>query len=246
MKFRVKMTLWMLAVLSLLFGAGGSLLISGFFNDSLEREKDAAFSSYRMAWSALQIVNGLDPYLDTEAIAGTMEQLCQQNRSVWSALFLSTEDAVLYQSGAALSGYLQELAPPEPGSCLIRLVRVVRYGLDSHYLILSGVVETNGEALCLHTAHDVSTLYAMRRSQQRTYLRVFGVMALLCAAASYTVSRSCPGPPGPSPPGGSPAGCPSGAKTRSPPSPRTSTAWRSGWSGTSRSSTRPWSGRSGL
>ena len=186
MKFRVKMTLWMLAVLSLLFGAGGSLLISGFFNDSLEREKDAAFSSYRMAWSALQIVNGLDPYLDTEAIAGTMEQLCQQNRSVWSALSLSTEDAVLYQSGAALSDYLQELAPPEPGSCL---VRVVRYGLDSHYLILSGVVETNGEALCLHTAHDVSTLYAMRRSQQRTYLRVFGVMALLCAAASYTVSR---------------------------------------------------------
>ena len=186
MKFQVKMTLWMLAVLSLLFGAGGSLLISGFFNDSLEREKDAAFSAYRMAWSALQIVNGLDPYLDTEAIAGTMEQLCQQNRSVWSALSLSTEDAVLYQSGAALSDYLQELAPPEPGSCLIR---VVRYGLDSHYLILSGVVETNGEALCLHTAHDVSTLYAMRRSQQRTYLRVFGVMALLCAAASYTVSR---------------------------------------------------------
>ena len=61
MKFRVKMTLWMLAVLSLLFGAGGSLLISGFFNDSLEREKDAAFSSYRMAWSALQIVNSLTP-----------------------------------------------------------------------------------------------------------------------------------------------------------------------------------------
>ena len=51
MKFRLKMTLCMLSVLSLLFGAGGSLLISGFFQDSLEREKDAAFSSYRMAWS---------------------------------------------------------------------------------------------------------------------------------------------------------------------------------------------------
>ena len=38
MKFRVKMTLWMLAVLSLLFGIGGSLLISSFFQDSLERE----------------------------------------------------------------------------------------------------------------------------------------------------------------------------------------------------------------
>ena len=79
MKFRVKMTLWMLAVLSLLFGAGGSLLISGFFHDAMEREKDAAFASYRMAWSALQIVNGLDPYLDTEAI--TRRRTSSMNRA---------------------------------------------------------------------------------------------------------------------------------------------------------------------
>ena len=186
MKFRIKMTLWMLAVLSLLFGAGGSLLISGFFRDSLEREKDAAFASYRMAWSALQIVNGLDPYLDTEAITRTMEQLCQQNGSAWSALCLSTEDAVLYQSGNALALYLQQLSFPEPGGCTIRVMDAWN---DGPYLVLSGVVETNGETLCLHTAHDVSALYAMRRSQQRTYLRVFGVMAVVCAIVCYTMSR---------------------------------------------------------
>lgn len=42
MKFHLKMTLCMLAVLAALFGAGGSLLISESFEDSLEREKTAA------------------------------------------------------------------------------------------------------------------------------------------------------------------------------------------------------------
>lgn len=50
-------------------------------------------------------------------------------------------------------------------------------------------MRTNGETLYLHTAHDISDLYSMRQSQQSTYLRVFGVMAVLCAVVSYTVSR---------------------------------------------------------
>ena len=188
MKFRVKMTLWMLAVLSLLFGAGGSLLITGFFQSSLEREKDAAFASYRMAWSALRIVNGLDPYLDAGAIARTMEQLCEQNDSLWSALYLCVPggEGALYQSETDLARYLQQLTVPEPGECM---VRVVDDWSGGYYLVLSGTAETNGEPLCLHSAHDVSSLYDMRQEQQRTYLRVFAVMAALCAAASYTMSR---------------------------------------------------------
>lgn len=186
MKFRVKMTLWMLAVLSVLFGIGGSLLISGFFQDSLEREKDAAFASYRMAWSALRIVNGLDPYLDAGAISRTMEQLCEQNGSAWTALRLATETDTLYESGASLSFLPDGAPPPDPDTCRLRLATLES---GSHYLVLSGTVETNGETLYLHTTHDVSALYAMRQSQQRTYLRVFGVMAVICAIACYTMSR---------------------------------------------------------
>ena len=186
MKFRLKMTLCMLSILSVLFGAGGSLLISGFFQDSLEREKDAAFSSYRMAWSALQIVNSLTPYLDGEAIAQTMDQLCRQDRTAWSALRLTTADGVLFESESARYPFPQDDLLPEPDTCQFR---VVDAGTGVHWLLLSGAVKTNGETLYLHTAHDISDLYTMRQSQQRTYLRVFGVMAALCAILSYTVSR---------------------------------------------------------
>lgn len=98
MKFHLKMTLCMLAVLAALFGAGGSLLISESFEDSLEREKTAALGDYRMAWGTLQIVNSMDTYLDRDAIVKTMEQLYQQNSASWSALRLSTGDEVLYEN----------------------------------------------------------------------------------------------------------------------------------------------------
>lgn len=184
MKFRVKLTLYMLAVLSLLFGAGGSLLIWGSFRDSLEREKDAALASYRMAWSALQIVNGLTPYLDEEAIAGTMEQLWEQNRSAWLALCLATETDILYESGPSLRPLLE--GEPPSDACLIRLSPSET---GERRLILSGAVRTNRETLFLHTAHDVSDLYAMRRSQQETYLRVFFALDALCAFLVYTTAR---------------------------------------------------------
>ena len=98
MKFRFKITLCMLALLSMLFGIGGSLLICESFADSLKREKDAAFGVYQMVWSTLQIVNGLDPYLDSEAIKETMEQLCEQKSSAWSALQLRTDTEILYET----------------------------------------------------------------------------------------------------------------------------------------------------
>ena len=186
MKFRVKMTLWMLAALSLLFGTGGSLLIHASFRDALEREKDAAFAAYRMAWSALQIVNGLDPYLDAEVISQTMEQLCGQNRSAWSALRLDTETGALYESDTVLAPLLQGGGMPEPGACLIRMEEL-RSGAP--YLVLSGAVETNGETLCLQTAHNISAVYELRQTHQRNYLRVFLVLDGLCALLSYTISR---------------------------------------------------------
>jgi len=185
-KFRVKMTLWMLAALSLLFGTGGSLLIHASFRDALEREKDAAFAAYRMAWSALQIVNGLDPYLDAEVISQTMEQLCGQNRSAWSALRLDTETGALYESDTVLAPLLQGGGMPEPGACLIRMEEL-RSGAP--YLVLSGAVETNGETLCLQTAHNISAVYELRQTHQRNYLRVFLVLDGLCALLSYTISR---------------------------------------------------------
>ena len=135
MKFHLKMTLCMLAVLAVLFGAGGSLLISESFEDSLEREKAAALGDYRMAWGTLQIVNSMDAYLDRDAIVKTMEQLYQQNSASWSALRLSTGDEVLYENRGTQSSLIQtawSIEDPTPGICLFR---ILDNGAGAHFLV---------------------------------------------------------------------------------------------------------------
>ena len=187
MKFRIKMTLCMLSLLSVLFGAGGSLLIAESFQDTLEREKEAAFASCRMVWTALQIVNGLDPYLDGDALAQTMDQLYEQDRTGWAALRLRTEKDTLYSVETGAARLLQSKELPQPGSCLFDIAADAD---GARYLLLHSAVETSGDVLYLQTAHDISALYTTRQNQQQTYLRIFSVMVLLCAALSYTVSKA--------------------------------------------------------
>lgn len=188
MKFHLKMTLAMLALLSLLFGIGGSVLISAAFRDSLEREEAAAFSDYRMAWGTLQIVNGLNIYLDREGLEQTMEQFYQQNSSLWSSLRLSTADEVIYEGGNVQSDFLPDepSAVPKPGNCRFS---IRESGRDGHCLVLSGAVETNGDILYLTAGRSINGIYDAREAQQRIFFWVFSAMCLLCGALSYTISR---------------------------------------------------------
>lgn len=189
MKFHLKMALSMLALLSLLFGIGGSMLISASFKESLEQEGAAAFGNYRMAWGTLQIVNGLETYLDRDALSQTMKQLYQQNSTFWTSLRLSANGKVIYEGGDIQTTELQTDESVEtsvPGDCLLHVLEDLE---GNHYLVLSGAIETNGDILCLTTSRCISELYAARDHQLNTYFRVFFVMCLLCGLLSYTVSR---------------------------------------------------------
>ena len=191
MRFRLKLTLCMLALLSLLLGVGGSFLISSFFRDSLQREKDAAFASYRMVWGAMQIVSDMDPYLAAEEMVPAVEQLYTQNSSAWAALRLATQTKVLYESDGARTYLGAQLEQPEPGACLLQILP----GQDSRrWLLLSGAVTTYSDTLYLYTVHDITDLYTMRHSQQQVYLRVFLVLSVLCAAGVYPLAKVLTGP----------------------------------------------------
>lgn len=194
MKFHLKMTFYMLALLSLFFGIGGSMLISASFRSAMKREKISALDSYRMAWGTLQIVNSLDLYLDHEVISHTMEQLQRQNSVSWTALRLSTDQETLYETGTDRFTFPTDILSdnaPEPGVCLARIWQT---GEDQYYLVFSGAVETNGDVLYLTASHDITTLYLDRKEQKRAYLQIFFVMCLLCGGLSYTVSKMLTAP----------------------------------------------------
>lgn len=183
MKFRVKMTLCMLCLMSLVFGVGGSLLLSLSFRGSLERETESAYRTYQTVLSTLQVVNQTQAgYGD---IAETLGQLAAQRSSVWAALRLTDGSETLYQSGSAAARFQDMSGRIEPSYCLIAHMQDEDGG---RYLQLSGAFAADDKTMVLDLAHDISSVYAARDVQQSAYQKVFLVMLVLCAVLSYSIS----------------------------------------------------------
>lgn len=183
MKFSLKMTLSMVGLLSLLFGIGGTLLISASFQTSLNREREEAYHTYQMVLGTLQVVNRIGGPSDYAGIARTLGELSGQRAGSWTALRLSAGTEAIYEYGHPLPGG-EGMA--QPGSVTIRYLST---GGEDHILALSGALEAGEETLYLDMARDVSPLFETRRSQEQTYQTVFLLMAGLCAVLSLGLSR---------------------------------------------------------
>lgn len=184
MRFRIKLMIAMLLLLSLSFGVGGSLLISLSFSSSMARERDSALQSYEMTVGMLQFVNAISPDTTTAySAADSLRQL--DGRATWAAVRLSLDQNVLYSSGSAAA--LFESAP-EPGGADTCSAATVTGEDGKQYLVLGGLVNT-GIEMRLYFAFDVSPLYEARqtmvRAYHRTFLAVIAVGALVSWLAAY-------------------------------------------------------------
>lgn len=186
MKVRLKITLCMVGLLALLFGIGGSVLITLSFQSIVEQEKEAVFRSWQMIFQTLQIASEWDTEHDYETIDRVMKQLDEENARNWLALRLSSERGYVYQSDGG-EQYIQGVEETvKPGTVLFRYQDS---GGGERTLLVIGTVSAAGDTLTLCTAHDISAPYVMRRTQQSIYLNVFVALVLLCGLLSYTISR---------------------------------------------------------
>lgn len=186
MKVRLKITLCMLALLSLLFGLGGSVLISLSFQAFMEQEKESAFRSWEMIFQTLQIAGEWNTEYNYDTIDRVLEQLDQASSPNWLAFRLTSEGGYVYESDQATQYIGAADEPIEPGTATFHYPD----SMDSeHYLLVNGTVSVTGDTLTLCTAHNISGPYTMRQTQQSIYWKVFAVLVLLCGLLSYAVSR---------------------------------------------------------
>lgn len=189
MKFHLKITFIMLALVSILFGIGESVLLSSSFNDSLEREQEATLSEYRMALGMLQIVDDVSVNIDKDALSKTMEQIHRQSGMYWAELCLSASDEVIYSNSNEQNAdfsfeNLNDI--PEPNSCLVHIIQTPN---GERYLTLSGAVKMDGEVLYLKAVRNISEIYTLRNHQREICFRVFLMVCLLCGILAYTISK---------------------------------------------------------
>lgn len=184
MKFSVKIMLSMLCLLSLLFGIGGSLMISISFNDSLERERSSAYNSYQMVLSTLQIVNGIDKQVDYADIGDILNQLSNQKTESWTALRLYNSEKSVYEVGVFDFSDVSEKDFSKQN-----IVQQLVTNDDKNYLIVSGALQVGSETMFLDMAYNITSLFETRSAQEKVYQSVFLFLIVICALLSYSISR---------------------------------------------------------
>lgn len=184
MKFSIKIMLSMLCLLSLLFGIGGSLMISLSFNDSLERERSTAYNSYQMVLGTLQIVNGIDNQINYDDIGDVLEKLSEQKTDSWTALRLYNSEKSVYEVGI----FDFSLAEEDKRAQQNIIQQLVDYN-EKHYLVVSGAFQAGSETMFLDMAYNITPVFETRSAQERVYQGVFLFLIVLCAFLSYSISH---------------------------------------------------------
>lgn len=176
MRFRQKMLLAMVWLLTLSYGIGGALLISQSFRSSLALERANAVASYEMTLQTVQLVNLVDIRQDFSSIRTALDRI--DGVSSQAGMLVTQDGEPIYASGEAIDipaeadGFQMALLPRE----------------DRHFLLLSGPVQTNGAPLQLHILYEVTPIYTARDGQIATYHRVFLLLLLVGGAAAWGVA----------------------------------------------------------
>ena len=181
MRFRLKMTVCMVWLLTLAYGLGGTLLITRAFDNALRREQTAALESYRTTVRTVRLVRTLGMRRDRTAVSATLERL--RGTAAWCALYLTQDGEQLYGSGEVRA---ENAAFPEDGeTCSVQLLHTQQ----GHYMQLSGRL---GE-LTMEMVFDVSAPYVSRTQQLAFYrsgfLAALAAGALLAWAICYSLTR---------------------------------------------------------
>ncbi len=190
MKFRLKATCCMITLMSLLFGAGSSALISITFETSLRQEKIAAQKSYRMILNTLQVVNRMEEWTDEKDISKILKQLSAQG-SYWAALRLytqATQTGSVYSEGTMAAHFIDLTGKIDTTHLACTIISAPDGANASYYLQLSSSFSVDHTVYYLDAAYDITSIYDARRWQQELYQNIFAILLAACAFFSYVLA----------------------------------------------------------
>lgn len=189
MKFRLKITVCMVWLLALAFSVGGSLLITLNFSGSLQREKAAAVSSYRMVLNTLRIVDEVNQSPDHSNLVDALSQLSEHTSAGLAALRLGSDRTALYEQNPRGIDLSRSTLSEDGEGCL----SIVRDPWGGRYIRISAPLTAADSVLRLDECYDITAIYEQRANQLKTYRQVFAIIVTVggfaCWALAYWLTR---------------------------------------------------------
>ncbi len=183
MSYRLKLILTISVLIALTFSAGGTILISVSFQNSLETETQAALNDFQGIQNTLYLLNSMGSQTGFDNLREALDSMAEQKVGRWQALCLKTGDHTIYQSrGELLMGY----ALPALSTSQCSYIR-----LDDSYgqgLLAQSTIAAGSEKLVLTARFDFSALYRTRENQNRIYLAAYAAVVTLGILAAVVLS----------------------------------------------------------
>ena len=183
MSYRLKLILTISVLIALTFSAGGTILISVSFQNSLETETQAALNDFQGIQNTLDLLNSLGSQTGFDNLREALDSMAEQKVGRWQALCLKTGDHTIYQSRGEL---LMRYALPALSTSQCSYIR-----LDDEYgqgLLTQSSIAAGSEKLVLTARFDFSPLYRTRESQSRIYLAAYAAVVTLGILAAVVLS----------------------------------------------------------
>ncbi|MBQ9166336.1 MAG: HAMP domain-containing histidine kinase [Oscillospiraceae bacterium] len=184
MTFRAKIVLATVSLLSLLFGLGGTALLSASFQAALESEELAVRNSCEVLLETLEIINEIETGSDEASVASLLERI--QLPDFFQAFTLASEEKMLLMSGSGAGDFLDLHARVEAGQITLGYF-TDRQGTP--YLQAATCIRLGtASVLYLDLGRDLSAVYEAQQQAQKAYVRIFLVMLALCVLLSLILA----------------------------------------------------------
>ena len=177
MRFRLKICIYMIWLLSLAFAVGGSLLISESFDNTMRLERETAEASFRNMLSTLRIVEEAD---------GGKNDVLNILSSMRNAENTEFESVKLYAGGKLIYSDGSEAERDPDGAK--HGISVLKTDDGKRYYRLCGNMETEWDSLRVVAYRDVSGAYELRNAQYASYAEVFAAALLVGGVLSYLLA----------------------------------------------------------
>ncbi len=177
MKFRVKIVICMIWLLSLALGIGGSLLISISFDNAYYRELNSAVSSFRNAQRILSYIDEAGGKSAPYDVLKQMELSGVMNADAVNAYF---DDDTVLDSYGGIDDNSRDIVSDT--------VSVYSNSSDKKYLRVAGDIVNSYVNFKLVAYYDITPIYLTRDSQYAIYNKIFVVTIIIGTALSYAMA----------------------------------------------------------
>lgn len=182
--YKAKLMMCIVTLLSVIFGIGGSIIISVSFKNMLESEKDNLIISFRNVVNTLEVVNNENSEITPFGIADVLMQFGPMEYNQKYALRFS--DGVQYylnNSDYPFDSSLKKSARYEHFA-----TKIINNSENSYYFQITGKLLVKDKTYFLDGIYDISSIYKQRAYVNRIYMQLFAVIIFIGAVISFIMA----------------------------------------------------------